>query len=468
MKMENRMDEKLPQVVEDKLQEAYEMIRRGEVKQMKRKKHTYRKWVNVAAACAVIMAVSVSAVAAFSYFQKEAHQDKDQIVYEFDINYELVPGEYQVTPRYLPEGFIDQGAGKYYGDDGLGITVMPIYTTAELDKINGQIAVDQIENVEHRTLSGMEADIITFQEAKKYQRSTYVFLFNEVEGYVLQLVSCYTVEQEELLKFADNLTVERIGDGAFELAEEKAARQQKEADAQSAALEGKKTYEALVAAGIPQEKIFKVGEEMIAYFGACGYTVESYEFLDSIAGFDEDKFFEYASFADWLNEDKTLKPYTRQYYDSNGILQSEEVVEQEILRVNFKVHFYGTDELNMIDVPLNFSIENTIKREDGSYTWESGFYSTVPEENYSIRMDDYAVYFDQAIHTEGADRSHYFFRDMEVGEELSYTLLFVVDKDRAENGFLLSPDGANCSIWNTDSMTINEIWEELEGYILIE
>ena len=53
---------------------------------------------------------------------------------------------------------------------------------------------------------------------------------------------------------------------------------------------------------------------------------------------------------------------------------------------------------------------------------------------------------------------------MKAGEELEYTLLFVVDKDR-EQDFLLYPRCANNDLWQTESMTAGEIRDSLEGYL---
>ncbi len=53
---------------------------------------------------------------------------------------------------------------------------------------------------------------------------------------------------------------------------------------------------------------------------------------------------------------------------------------------------------------------------------------------------------------------------MKAGEDLEYTLLFVVDKDR-EGDFLLYPVGSNYDLWQTESMTPEEIRESLQGYI---
>lgn len=462
--MEDRREERLPQAVEDKLQEAYKKIRNGEVKQMKKKKYIYRRWTSIAAACAVIVTASVGAMAAAAYFQKEVHQEADKVTYDFEINYKLVPGEYEVTPGYLPEGYKDHGAGKYYGEDALGITVMPIYTTAELDKVDSEIAVTRIENVEHTTLSNMEADIITFQEAEKYQSPTYIFLFNETEGYVIQIIAEYPVGREELLKFADDLTVERIGDGAYETENERIQREEEEASEEEMNQNSQSTWQALRESGIPEEKLYNVGEELRTYDGAFGYTVTDYEYLDSMDGFDEDKFFDFSRFDGWLNEDKTLKPYTRLHYDASGQLLGEEQTEQRFLRVNMTVHCYNNSILE--DVPLDFSLEY-VKPQENTFTWVSDGYSAVPRENYELQMDNSSVYLDEAVHTALEERKDYFFRNMENGAELSYTLLFVVDKDR-EGDFLLSPAGGNYSLAQTPIESAEQILEELDGYIRLK
>lgn len=465
--MEKRMEEKLPQVVEDRLQEAYENIRKGKVKQMKTKHgFGYHRWTGVAAACAVLAVGSVGAVAAASYFQREFRQEAGGAAYEFSVNYELIPGEYKVTPSWLPEGIQDQGDGKYYGDDGLGITIMPIYTTAELDKLDGEIVLTgEIDQVEHATLSGMEADIITYKEAEKYETPTEIYLFSPAEGCVVHLHSCYSVNREDLLKFADSLTVERVGDAAFESDEEQKEREQEEAQAEQAAEGAQKTYAELIQAGIPEEKLLGVGEELKRFDGGEGYTVLGYEFLDSMEGFEKEDFFDFSRFDGWLKEDGTLKPYTRLRYDGNGEATAEEKTEQRFLRVDLRVHRYENSDWD--EVPLDFELVYVDERADGSLTWSADEYGSVPSEHYSLQMDHSSVYLDQASNRTGEARKSYLFSPMEKGEDLDYTLLFVVDRDR-EGAFVLAPSGANMSFWQTETESAEQILEELEGYIRLK
>ncbi|MDE7014912.1 MAG: DUF4367 domain-containing protein [Kineothrix sp.] len=462
--MKKNKEEMLPRIVEDKLQEAYEQIRKGEVKQMKKRKKTYKNWMGAAAILMLVILIPSAVYAAVTYFQKVEHREGNNITYEFQLNYELMPGEYKVTPGYLPEGFVDNGYGKYRSTDEYWITIMPVYTMTELEKINSEITLNAVEEVEHSELSGMPADIITFQEAKKYQSNTYILLFNESEGYVLNIIAGFKVDKNELLKFADSLTVEKIGEGHYETEEEKELREQKENEAVLLALEGQKNWDSLIALGIPEGKIFSIGEEIFNYDKTCSYTITDYEFLDSIDGFAKEGFFDFERFDGWLNGDNTLRPYARMHYDKNGELLEEVQAEQEILRVGVKVHCY--DDTSS-DLSMDFSLQYVTMNTDGVLSWAEDYYDAVPEENYFLQMDNSAVYFDKAVNTQEENRNHFFYREMKSGEDLEYTLLFVVDKDR-KNNFLLYPTGSNSALWQTESMTAGEIREELEGYISLQ
>ena len=64
--------------------------------------------------------------------------------------------------------------------------------------------------------------------------ATWLFLFNEHAGYVLDIRADYSVPREELLKFAEALQIERTGDGSFETVEDKELREKEEAAAAAA------------------------------------------------------------------------------------------------------------------------------------------------------------------------------------------------------------------------------------------
>lgn len=487
--MNTYREERLPQVVEDRLQEAYDIIRKEERKKMNKKKlsssaaqtrtaggishtmakqpKTYRRWIGAAAAVVLAAAIPSGVYAAVSYFQRNVQEEADSLTYAFDLNYDLIPGEYQVKAGYLPEGMSDDGSGQYRSQtDNRWITVMPVYTMAELDSINGQIVVEHIDQVEHTQIGGMAADVITFKEADKYRSATWLFLFNEHAGYVLDIRADYSVPREELLKFAEALQIERTGDGSFETVEDKELREKEAAAAAAAQTDAAGRWDDLMRQGIPAEKIHPLGEELRLYDGSFGYRITDYAFLNSIAGFDKEGFFDYTRFDGWLNPDQTLRPYTRQHYDKNLQLLSEERTNQEILRVDVEVTCYD-DEAAAFEAPLNLDLTYVKKKPDGSLTWAEDSYEAVPAEEYYLQMDHSAVYIDSAVHTEGEERKSFFYQQVNKGETLRYTLLFVVDQDRKDD-FLLSPMGYNNSLWQSESMTVPEIQDSLDGYLRLQ
>lgn len=460
----------LPEVVEKRINAAYTMIRaEGEGNGMKHKKRkTARAAVGIAAACGLFITVTTGVLAASGYFEKFVNQKEDSITYEFSINYDLVPGEFEVKAKYLPEGYKEQEKNKYWKDDniGHGISILPIYSANELKQCEELLSQDNIEQVEKTVLNGMEAHVITYQEAEKYKCPTNIFLFNSSEGYVAQIYGDYSLEVEELKKVADSLEINRTKDVAYETADEEAARLQEEEEEKVYNDQLAADYQALREAGIPKDKMFSMGTQGTSWAGDAGYTVNSYEYLTSGKDLAASCFYDYSEVSPWLNEDGSLKPYTRQTYqivDDQSKLVKEETIEQVFLKVNITAKCYKN---NWDAVPFDASLIYTKKLEDGSLTWADGtmdddvFYQSVPAENHYLQTDGSCIWFSEAANLEGDERVHQFFwRNMEVGEELTYDIVFVVDKDRMDQ-FVLSFNAFSNSPWNGV--------EGVNGYFLLE
>ena len=150
--------------------------------------------------------------------------------------------------------------------------------------------------------------------------------------------------------------------------------------------------------------------------------------------------------------------------DKEGQLVEESLTEQQILKVDLQVRYYGDDEKN--DTELDLQLIDVEARSDGSYTWSMDDYVAVPEEHYELQMDQSSVYFDKAVYTDQKVRQHFFYRDLAKGEDLSYTLLFVVDKDR-KGSLFLSPWNGNYSVNQTESESVQQILSQLDGYIYL-
>jgi hypothetical protein len=448
----------LPQCVEEKMQEAYQVVQNGEKTTNEKGKYRMKKWVTVAAA-AVLTCTTTFGVwaAATGFFSKETVKEGDTMSYQFEVDYELVPGKFEVEASYLPPGLKEQEEGmKYYEDDyKTGITVMPV-TTVDLERIGNEMEVSTkyLANVEHTKLAGMDADIVTYNDE---QLSGQIFMFNEQDGYVLELFVS-DVPMEEAKKFADGLKVTRVGDDAYETADEKAQREQEELGEKEEQEKEQQALEARNKKGMQASEFVRIGTagtvESIdsngASYKAQEFTVVDAQFTDSIAGYAKENFYDYSALEPYLNPDGTLKPYTRvqlaeedSMYD-NEVMKEEEV-NQQFLVVKARVKKLGIDTAEGAsdkDTPLYANLVNMVKREDDSYTWSSDIYYP-KDDDYSLQTDNSAIFFDQAEFTEPDVRNHFFFRTMEQGDELEYTLIFVVDEDLKDQMFLRFEDGSN-------------------------
>lgn len=445
----------LPECVEERMQEAYQSIRKdisGSQGKVVAKRHRINKWVAAAAVAVLTCTTTLGVLAATGFFSKEVIEKENAVTYKFSVDYELVPGEFEAVPTYLPEGYMEQEENKYCGEDnwGHGISVFPVYSTAELEKINNTINVRGAGNIEETTLAGMEANIITYPEEEKNRSPKYIFLFNPQEGYVIQIWGDYEVPMEELKKFADGLQITRISDAAYETEEEKAARlKEKELDQQVMDdLEQKRAVR--LEKGVRKEEIIGIGKTAkVEITDGSGeryiseeFTVTDAQFADRVSEYDSSGFYDYSEVEPWLNEDGTLKPYIRELLDEEGNSISEEQVNQQFLIIKAKVKKCALDESGedtseaSKDTGINANLVRMIEREDGSYTWATDCYQPRPDQENFLQTDNSAIYFDQAEFTDESNRNHFFFRTLDKGDELEYTLIFVVDEDMKDSLFL--------------------------------
>ncbi len=430
----------LTDTVNEKVEEAYAQIRRqgqaGKVKHYKRP----RKTVVLLAACVGVMATSVLVAAATGFFTRDTQMEEDMLTYAFDLDYDLKPGTFEVIAQYIPEGYVEGDTNKYWPEDnwGHGFTLMPILNTADLEREGNKIQENNVENVEHATLSGMEADVITFKEADRYEAPTVIFLFNPQEGYVLEVWGDYNVPQEELVKVADSLTVERIGDAEYDSEEEKARAAEELQQEESLQAE----IEEINSRGVAAEHVIPVGT---AYTlerenSRKTFTVEEAEITDTLENYVTGNFYDYSLVEPWLLEDGSLRPYTRQHYENDTLLD-EETVEQCFLRVKVKVSqelLEGAEDWDR-EVALDARIQRLGDFQGNSYQWPTDYYQPVPSEHNFLHIDDNCVYLDQPANLEGEERAHSFFwRTMDDGEELEYEIIFVLDKDLSQSNLALS------------------------------
>lgn len=446
----------LSDIVEEKVQNAYSQIYAQE--KVKYISHPKKRKIMIAVALGTaILGIAITGVAASVYFAKNVDYTDDTLTYKFDIDYELIPGEYEVRLDYIPDGFVDTENGKtsYTNpqEDDMSFTILPIMNTVELDNQSSIQQDMDVENVEHTVLSSMEADVITYKEKDKYERPTRIYLFNPQEGYVVWVHGSYQMPVDELKKVADHLTVTRIGDSEERYLTE-AEKEELEKDEQIQKQKEKEFREK----GIQDEQIIPLGESFsyptVGYNGTTEenissdpviktFTIQDVEIFEKLKDFDENTIYEYEKrLAQWLNEDGSLKSYTRQMYDMNGTLLKEETVGQLFMKVKVQVkcesneEFVGIFDEYFESIELDARLTRLGEKKDGYYEYAQDYYETVPSEHNDLGTDGSPIGFSKPQYSE-TDRK-FFWRTIDVGEVLEYELLFVIDEDLMEENVVLS------------------------------
>lgn len=152
--------------------------------------------------------------------------------------------------------------------------------------------------------------------------------------------------------------------------------------------------------------------------------------------------------AEWVDPDGTLKPHDRYWYpdmnmrDDNGTLQKgigSKYVVVKMKAVNHSDKAVGKEsDMGICLAPELTTLE---PREDGNYSYPSSYYYK-GNENYHLQWsagmgNNYPVYIDKMYHTEGIARiKDAMFRPLQAGEELEYTLIYIMDEDRLDQMYL--------------------------------
>ena len=318
------------------------------------------------------------------------------------------------------------GSGK---EDGRDITIWAM-NMADIDYYCQTMDFTGVEKVEKTTIQGMEAHLITYQDAEKNRKSKDIYMFNPEDGYVLWVWGDYAVSMEELEKVAESLTitVTENPDLAYMTEEEKAEEARLEKEAQEA-------WEAAVNRGVAPEDITAVGETLdVSDFIGASYTVEEAAFYDSlyeVPGFNPDGVCDREELEAWLNEDGTHKPYLRYTLDENAQIVEEKEMGVKFLAVTATVRQEKAYDEWDNGTPFDAVLIRLEENENGRLVQASDRYAAVPSEDYSLQRDGSCFYLNQTADT--MNDSQYFWRHMEAGDSQTYTMVFAVDEDLAEN-----------------------------------
>lgn len=426
-----RQELALPQEVENKVYEAYGMLSGKNYQPEKRR--SFRKWILVGAAAAMLAASTLGVMAANGFFTKEVSEQGEKLSYDFHINYELTPGEVKVTPGYIPEGYTEFEEGKYDkdGQHKNGISICGI-NAAWLAYQPDILQTDSLKDLEKTTLDDMEAHVLTLEWEKERENSGFdkrIYLFNPEEGYVAAVYGGNDISMEELKKVADQLeiSVDSSSPQSYPSQEELAKEE-------AAAEEWEIRQEAAREQGASAEQVVSAGEAFQTSLDEAWITVESVRLVDSLEGYEKTYFADYEELSYWLNGDGTLKDYERITYDYDTQEEiSRKTAGQKFLEVKVKAE-NRTDEA--IDYWAGVGQLCQMERQtDGTYAYPGIWTEPVDWEHGLMYAENRPVYFDKAEHT-GEDSSHFFYRELQPGETLEFTLLYVVDEEMTDRIFL--------------------------------
>ncbi len=434
-----QQDLSIPDATEDKIQAAYDIVRarsrqKGESKVRPMKKRPLRRVWAAGFAAALIAVSGLGVMAATGYFSKTVNQEGGELSYAFEVNYDLKPVEVQAVPGYLPEGMkeFEEGSGKYWTEEdyGHGITIMPI-TVFNVDWAKGLLDFSHVDQVEKTTIHGMEAHVITYQEEEKYERGKDILLFNPEEGYVLRVYGDFVVPMKEVKQVAENLEI-TVSESSLEYADLKGMD-----DAEKAAREeADEEFWRLADKGVTIDQIAKVGESIKVPDGneVTVNKVQVYDSLYDIPGYTEDGVYDLEELKPWLNADGTHKPYQRICTDGATGEEKEEKTEVKFLMVEATMK-QNVEPAPDGDTALDAWLVRVEKRADGTWNRIKDDYLPVPSEHYSLQVDGGCFFISVPENLEGTKRAHSFFwRHLEQGESITYTLIFAVDADLVEDG----------------------------------
>lgn len=457
----------IPQCVEEKIQAAYREISMEPKVTMKYTK-TYKIRKMIVIAAVVTMAAGLVGFAANEFLKVNISEDKEnakKIEYRVQVDAQKEAHKIEVTPTYMPEGYVygeetSPYGGKWHNyDTDSGITITPI-NAAEIywgEKTENPVyrdSFDKADYLEKTDIDGQRQDI--FVEAKaRYvdtdKQTINIFLTNQEYGYMVWINSETTLEKEELLKVAKGLKIEVLDETEAYPTEEEIE------DELAAQKEEQKLWEEEKAEklkyGIPAENIYEIGDTISNPFlnaefseEDIEYTVEDIQIKDSLSidKYPTQNYINYEEVSPWIQEDGTLKPHARytQTITEDGQVQEEPILEEvasKYVVVNMKVKNASGRAYEEINLAPDLIVKET--REDGSLSCYGPTFLSA-NEDYNLQWDSgegasFPVYIDPMYYTEGTERlKSSFFRPLKEQEELEYTLVYIADEDVLDSLYL--------------------------------
>ena len=434
----------IPDSVEQKINDTYRDLgladKSGSRTVRKRKR---KAWVTIAAAAALVAGLGVTVYAAGQFFSAQLTQEGDKLTYSLAIDpAEKEAHEIQVTPGYVPEGYVYQEEGpyesKWYNEEtGGSMSVIP-YNAAELYEIS-QTQDDPLHApfnedsfVKTVDIQGMSVDIFSSEGDYIDSDETIqnIFVFNEEWGYAVHVwLNGPGLADDEAIKVAEKLDIEVLDTTVPYPTEEEIATINEENQRIENEIKN-------AASGITDDSIRGLNDVMkidgSIYDHGIEYQAVDIQVTDTLPPdeFPEENFIvDYDStLAEYVNEDGSLKPHER---FTNAASRKTESAEASFIIVTTKIRNTGDTAQ---DVYLSPFLRHLDENGNGTYRLSQPRDKSSPAQESWKRLTTNGFPFYQSAPNNGETEE--LFTTIHPGEEIECTSVYVADNDCLDSAYM--------------------------------
>lgn len=434
----------IPDPVEQKINDTYRDLgladKSGSRTVRKRKR---KAWVTIAAAAALVAGLGVTVYAAGQFFSAQLTQEGDKLTYSLAIDpAEKEAHEIQVTPGYVPEGYVYQEEGpyesKWYNEEtGGSMSVIP-YNAAELYEIS-QTQDDPLHApfnedsfVKAVDIQGMSVDIFSSEGDYIDSDETIqnIFVFNEEWGYAVHVyLDGPDLADDEAVRVAEGLDIEVLDTTVPYPTEEEIAAINEENQRIENEIKN-------AASGITDDSIRGLNNVMkidgSIYDHGIEYQAVDIQVTDTLPPdeFPEENFIvDYDStLAEYVNEDGSLKPHER---FTNAASRKTESAEASFIIVTTKIRNTGDTAQ---DVYLSPFLRHLDENGNGTYRLSQPRDKSSPAQESWKRLTTNGFPFYQSAPNNGETEE--LFTTIHPGEEIECTSVYVADNDCLDSAYM--------------------------------
>lgn len=436
----------IPMAVEKRIEDTYCAL--GLTGETGRKRRTWR----AAAAVAVLAAgISVTAFTIVHYMNVRLQEENGALSYDITIDPE-VSEAHPITVRaaYIPEGYTDEdGDMKWQNTDtGASLTLIS-YNAAELYLASqtGDVRLPSfdkdsyVKTVQNQDMTGDLFFTYSSCLPGDTESDKRLVLYNSEYGYIVEILSEAEepLSDSEMIRIAEGLEI-RVSDEIipYPTDEEIALEKQIFEEAQEGDSWPDVKESDIYSAGdvIRDRNSYSDVAEKVESYVDIEYCVADIQILDTlpISEYPKENYIQdYDSVvAPLLNEDGTLKTHVRYPADRQvNDLSDLETVGSRFIAVTLRVTNTGQDQKEVFLAP---KLKQLRENGDGTLTVMQE-QEAVGEAYRAVSIEGLPFY--QSIQTNVDDeKKHVFFTDLEAGETLEYTSVYVADEDGIDSAYL--------------------------------